>query len=338
MKNIILFVLLALAVPLAASALDLSVDSSKDKSISRERALSIRKSLEDRHSDTTSHSHDTSNSTTNRRARNINRDTSNTVSIPMIALLPDLGFKPLLPVDLGLAAPIEKGGWITVHVQEYYAKAWASYAPVETVTDPAPVKAYIDLVARKSLIAAQAQLYLMDRLGRLAGKKAVTKNGRKTLDASVLVGINDLPPLAAQAYADAEKNVSAPYLLGIWERYQKEMAGGNCRLSGNHGISCGNIIIELDNPPRLALGNIPLYNGSTFAGVTGDVRVSSSVSLHDAYERSKVVSDADRRSTDDMESNGNAFEAAMSRRETLNKSKGNKINMGVGKFVPGPSH
>ena len=329
-------VIAALVVALAApaGAVDLSVDNSSDKQISKERSLNIKNSIENKLSNTRSKSHDSSSASSERKTRNTGRDASGTLSVPMIALLPDLGLRYRLPIDLGLAPEISRGGWINTTEQEYINKAWASNAPISQVGDQRAIELYIDQIARTGLIAAQAQIHLLDRIGQLAGKKAVDKNGKKNLDASSVIGIDDLPPLAAQAWLDAQRDVSSPYLTGIWDRIQAERKSHPCRLYGQKGVSCGNLMVQLDEPPMMQVGNIQVF-GNSFAGLSGDLKVSATSSLSAAFDRSKSITDSVRNATDNLEAKGDSFEAAMARKQALNKSSGSKTNMSPGKFIPG---
>lgn len=326
-----------LAMATAAHAVDLSMDTSADKSSGKEKNMAIKNSIEKKLSTTVSKAHDSSRAITDKKSRSNNRDSANTITIPTVALLPDLGLRYLLPTDLGLMPELRKGGWINTTEQDYYNKAWASNAPITVVGDQAAIELYIDQIARTGLIAAQAQMLLIDRVGQLAGKKATDKAGKKVLDASGIIGIEDLPPLASQAWRDASKDVSSAYLTGIWQRYQDERKNNPCRLYGSRGLACGNVTVELQNPPRLVVGNVVVYDGGTFCGLTGDLKVSATTSLQSAYDKSKTVSDSNKNATDKLDAEGDSFEASMQRKQALNKSTGSKANISAGKFIP-PVH
>ena len=329
---IVFMFFLSMGLAASAHAVDLSVDASSDKQIGRARDMSYKDSIDRKVSTLHGTAKDTSVATSTRRDHKVGRDVGSTLSIHPSAILPAFGLKYLLLVDLGLATKMN-GGWINQTEQDFIEKAWKSGAEIGVIGDVAEIDQYIDRIIKTGMIAAQAEIYLQERIARLSASKSLDKKGKAVLNLAAMVGLDDLPGLALEAWRDANTDVSNPRLLNLLQRIQDEKKNNPCRLYGGNAIACGNLVLTVANPPKLQLDTIIIYDGTTFAGVSGDLKVALNSSLSASFDKNRSISDSVKDSTDRSGAEGHAFEAALAKKNALNSTTTAKTSLSPGKFV-----
>lgn len=332
----LLVTILALAVP--AGAVDFSAEAGSNKQVDKDRSMALRHSIEKRLSTTVASTHNDSASRNQSHQNNLSTAANSSINISVLSLIPDPGLKYLQLSDLGLAAEYEDG-FVNSTAAQFYNSSFAAGAPAAKVGDGAAIIDYIKSVANTGLEIAQAEMYLIDRAATLSGKKtskSLDKEGL-VLNAAAVLGVDDLPPLAAQAWLDAEKGVRSRQLVRLRERIDADLKQV-CRLNGTNSIACGSTVLNVTMPPRLTTGGVEIFGATTFAGLSANIVVSRTTSLQAAFDSSRNTSDSMRSEIADLDSEGRSFEAAMNRKEALNRSKGSKKNMGIGKYIPGLSN
>ena len=230
----------------------------------------------------------------------------------------------MLPVDFGLAAQNDDSGWVNTTDQGWLEQQAKSGRKVSAITDESALRRYINTVASFGARAGQAQILLKNWINKIGGVQKA-KGGEYEITG---LGADDIVSLAAAAWLQAE-NITDRRIKQDLERILSDKTP--CRLSGDvANIACGAMVINLAAPPSLRFRTVEWYGGA-FAGISTSYKVSSAWSWQKALEDSTGSNSFTRRTADELEAQGNAFDATMTRKRAVERSRTNKSTMSSGK-------
>ncbi|WP_281184734.1 hypothetical protein [Trichlorobacter lovleyi] len=285
--------------------------------------MSIKRSLENRISDTKSRGTESTSGRSSKNSGSIGGNSGLDLSIPARALIPE-EINYMLPVDFGLAAKAEDTGWVNTTEQSWLDQQAKSGGRVASFADEAALRRYINTVASFGARAGQAQILLNSWITKIGGVRK-SKGGDYEITG---LGADDLVSLAAAAWIQAE-NVTDRRIKQDLDRILADKTP--CRLAGDTSkVQCGVTVIQLNAPPELRFRAVEWYGGA-FAGINATYKVSSSWSWQKALEDSTGSSSFTRRTADELEAQGNAFDATMTRKQAVERSKSNKSTFSSGK-------
>lgn len=323
MTRLLLLVVLCLSVGAAAHA-EIISEAGTGQTAGRDKIMSIKKSIENKVSDTKSRGTESNTNRSSKKSGSLGGSTSLDLTIPARALIPD-EVEYRLPVDFGLAVKPEPG-WMGIDqyalaVLEAHAKAGVE---VSNITDEAAVRRYLHTVAIFGARAGQAQIYLNNwiaKIGRI-------KKGRAGDYEVQGLGADDLVTLAAGAWIQADKITDARIRTDLDAILNDRTP---CRLAGDTStVQCGAAVLQLAAPPTLRYRAVEWFGGA-FAGINGSYKVSSAWSWQRALEDGQSSSSFARRTADELEAQGDAFDATMTRKQAVERSRHNKSSLSGGK-------
>lgn len=318
-------VLLSIIITSTAFAADFSVDTNEGKNNNQDRTPTTKFLYDYKKSDLNSSGSDTTNSSNDKRGGNVGGGGGLDLSIPAKALLAEEIFYKQA-ADFGLSAQ-NREGWIDTSMQEFLNQAAKSGVLVATVTDESLVRNYLLEVAKYGARAGQAQLLLNSWISQV-GKIRKSKSNDYEVTG---LGAADLVTLAAGAWMQAEKITDNRIRRQLDEIVTDKTP---CRMFGEPTtIQCGATVFQITAPPSLKYKGVGWY-GDAYAGVSGVYKVSSNWSWSKALEYTTGNSSFTKKQADELESQGHALEAVLTRKTAVERSKASKTNMGPSKFMP----
>ncbi len=321
MKTTLPVVLVMISVAMGANA-EITSESGRGNTQSQDRIMSLKKSIENKISDTSSRGSESTDSHSKKNNGSKGGNYGLDLQIPARALIPeDIEYQ--LPVDFGLTAR-ERDGWINMTEQQFYDQAAKSEVMISSFANEAALRRYLIDVATFGARAGQTQIYLNEWIGKIGRLK---KN--RAGDYEVIgLGADDLISLAAGAWIKSE-HITDKRIKRDLDAIKRDRTP--CRLGGNtQTIQCGAIVLSLTAPPALRFRQVEWFGGS-FAGIGGNYKVSSSWSWQKTLEDSRGTSSFARKTSDELEAKGDAFDATMTRKQAVEKTNTNKSTMSSGK-------
>lgn len=89
-------------------------------------------------------------------------------------------------------------------------------------------------------------------------------------------------------------------------------------------------MLHLTAPPTLRFRSVEWFGGA-FAGINGNYKIASDWSWQRALEDSTGSSSFARKTADELEARGDAFDATMTRKQAVERSRTNKSSTSSGK-------
>lgn len=302
---------------------EVTSESGRGQQQGQDRMMSIKKSIENKVSDTKSRGVESTSGRSSKNSGSVGGNSSLDLHIPARVLIPeDIDY--MLPADFGLAARSDDSGWVNTTEQGWLEQQAKSGRKVSAIADESTLRNYINTVAGFGARAGQAQILLNNWISKIGGVRKA-KGGDYEITG---LGADDLVSLAAAAWIQAE-NITDRRIKQDLDRILLDKTP--CRLSGDvANIACGATVINLAAPPSLRFRTVEWYGGA-FAGINATYKVSSSWSWQKALEDSTGSSSFVRRTADELEAQGNAFDATMTRKQAVERSRSNKSTFSSGK-------
>lgn len=321
----------------AAGAAEFSAETSEDLKTSKEKTMTIKKNVEKKSSTTrktgrsNSTGRDQTRSKSDKQSGTLGRNEALDLSLPAQAIFTFPAITYLLPVDFGWTGELPNGAVNTTRA-DFYRQRAGSNSTLEP-EEQQKVRAYVNDIATTGAQIGQAMLNLQQDIGQI-GK--LERDGKGNIEVRG-IGADDLQILATGAFLRSG-NITDRRISAKLTEIRNDRAP--CRFQGDtNRIQCGRASLDLATPPVLRIDGVEWF-GSSFAGLSGSYKVSSSWSWAKALEDAKGDSRFEKfaketaAAAEQLEAAGQSFDATMTRKKAVEKMKANKAGVGPGKFMP----
>jgi hypothetical protein len=341
-----------------AYALDLGIDNNKSQKIDREKSLSTKNTEEQRTSSGTKKSNTTTTGSDKNDQQIVKevgqRQKSSVLDItlplgniflPSLAMLetskPKLKYhllsNPRQAADFGLSAEIQPGVVDSIKA-DLLSKGATSNSSVTSIGgNNIQLQTYRDNLALYGVVIGQAYLNLSSDLAALNAKVTKDKDGNIVVHD---LGYNDLLTLADGALLRAINKIHDRRLQKIYQSTVTDKTF--CRFAGSiTEIQCGSSMITISGKPTLVALGETIFSSNSFAGFTGNYKISSSWSYDQALEKLKSttkfkkMAEEASKYADNLESKGKSRDAILIKKMALSQAKSGKTSLSLGRFIPG---